>query len=289
MNTMFAYICIAYQSGAMIKPYPVNIDLCVLIPCYNNFRGLVQSVNSIDYNRQKLLIVIVDDGSAESITVEKVKAHITAGTHFHIVQTEYNLGITRALNKGLEFIYTNVAARFIARLDCGDICATDRFYKQIAFLELNPGIDLLGTWCYFRDVHSGAAYSYVTPTRHKHIRRSMNFRNVFIHPTVMWRCSAMEEFKYPEQYPHAEDYGLFYDMISERKSAILNEFLVTCEINAKGISVHNRAIQLNSRLKVISHYGKNKFYFSLGALKLWLLMKIPYQFIFFTKKNLYKA
>lgn len=273
----------------MIKPYPGNIDLCVLIPCYNNFAGLVQSVNSIVYNRQKLLIVIVDDGSAENITAEKVKAYIAEGTRFHIVQLEYNLGITGALNKGLEFIYSNIAARFIARLDCGDICSTDRFYKQVAFLESNPGIDLLGTWCYFRDVNSGAAYSYVTPTRHKHIKRSMNFRNVFIHPTVMWRCAAMEAFKYPEQYPHAEDYGLFYDMISGRKSAIMNEFLVTCEINGKGISVQNRTVQLKSRLKVISHYGKNKFYFLLGAMKLLLLMKIPYQFIFLAKKNLYKA
>ena len=117
----------------------------------------------------------------------------------------------------------------------------------------------------------------------------MNFRNAFIHPTVMWRADKNSRFQYPDKYPHAEDYGLFYEMISTKRSAIIDEFLITCEITHHGISLKNRSLQLQSRLKVISDYHKNKFFYWLGALKLKFLMTMPYQFIFFTKKIIYKA
>lgn len=273
----------------MIKPYPLNIELCVLIPCYNNFTGLIQSVNSIVYDKEKLLVLIVDDGSKEPLDSTTLQNSLHDGMHFSIIQNEENQGITASLNNGLEFIYSNLSVEFIARLDCGDICSPDRFYKQVSFLKDNASVDLLGTWCYFKDVNSGTGYSYITPTRHKQIKRTMHFRNVFIHPTVMWRFSSNQRFKYPEQFPHAEDYGLFYNMVSEKKSAILNEFLVTCEINPAGISASNRAVQLRSRLKVILHYGKNKFYLLLGAVKLLLLMKVPYELVFMTKKKIFKV
>ena len=265
------------------------IDLCILIPCYNNFDGLIQSVNSIVYNTKECLVLIVDDGSSERITIEKINLQLSSDVTIKIIHNHKNLGITKALNYGLEFIYTNFSPRFIARLDCGDICAPNRFFTQVSFLSSNSDIDLIGTWCYFKDTASGEAYKYITPTKHKQIKRSMNFRNVFIHPTVMWRFSALDQFKYPEQYPHAEDYGLFFEMISKVKSAIINEFLVTCEINHNGISIYNRSIQLRSRLKVILDFGKNKFLLLVGTIKLKLLMIIPHQFIFIAKKQLYNA
>jgi len=270
-------------------PEPQIIDLCILIPCYNDFGGLIRSINSIVYNTEKYLILLVDDGSTECITIERINQNIPEVVNFKIIRLEHNMGITNALNRGLEFIYANFSVQFIARLDCGDICSPDRFYTQISFLQSNPGIHLLGTWCYFKDYESGAAYKFMTPTQHKQITRSMNFRNVFIHPTVMWRYSGVSKLKYPEQYPYAEDYGLFYDMISKIKSAIISEFLITCQINNEGISIGNRTIQLKSRLKVISYYSKNKFLFLLGAIKLKLLMIIPYHIVFILKKNLYRA
>ncbi len=273
----------------MIIPNRKIADLCILIPCYDDLDGLVQSISSIVYNTEKYMVLIVDDGSSEPLSGEKIRQLIPEGINFQIIRLGLNLGITNALNKGLEFIYANFSVRFIARLDCGDICSPNRFYAQVSFLESNPGIHLIGTWCYFKDTGSGEAYKYITPTQHDQIKRSMNFRNVFIHPTVMWRSSGMSQFKYPDQYPYAEDYGLFYEMISKIRSAIINEFLVTCKINHSGISIHNRSIQLKSRLKVISHYSKNRILFFMGAIKLRLLMVVPYQLVFITKKNLYKV
>jgi glycosyltransferase involved in cell wall biosynthesis len=266
-----------------------DIDLCVLIPCYNNFDGLIDSIKSINYTENKYVVIVADDGSKETVSAERIQQKLSAFVNFKIVRSEVNCGITKALNLGLEFIYANYSPKFIARLDCGDICSPQRFYKQVTFFENHPDIHLTGTWCYFKNNQTGESYKYSTPTQHSQIKREMHFRNVFIHPTVMWRVTGTSKLKYPEKYPCAEDYGLFYDMISKRKSAIIDEFLVTCEINHQGISILNRSTQLKSRLKVVSFYGRNRLLYLLGAAKLSFLMIIPHQFIFLTKKIIYKT
>jgi glycosyltransferase involved in cell wall biosynthesis len=263
------------------------IDVCILIPCYNNLKGLIESINSIVYHSGQFLVLVVDDGSTEAVTRTELYKHVSMSVNIQIIRLRRNLGISRALNTGLDFMYANYSTRFIARLDCGDTCNAERFYRQVAFLEDNPGTDLLGTWCYFKDMDTGSAYKYMTPTQHELIERSMYFRNVFVHPTVMWRVSSVNSYRYPEKYPHAEDYGLFYDIISKKRTAIINDFLVTCEINKQGISFLNRAEQLKSRLRVIWDYGKNKLWLAAGTIKLALLMALPYRFIYRIKKQVY--
>lgn len=265
-----------------------KVDLCIIIPCYNNLSGLLASIKSIHYKTGNFLILVVDDGSVPAINIKEVKNELVVFNNIEIITNKTNAGITNALNNGLEYIYNYLNVKYIARLDCGDICSPERFNKQVQFLENNEAIHLVGSWCYFKDLNSGQGYKYITPTRHKAIKRCMNFRNVFIHPTVMWRVNGYDRIKYPEQFPYAEDYGLFYYMISKGKSAIIDEFLVTCEINTAGLSIHFRAAQLKSRLKVISIYNTNQLFYFLGCLKLKMLIFIPYQYILNIKKTIFK-
>ena len=265
------------------------IDISILIPCYNNIDGLVKSINSIVYTEGRFMVLVVDDGSTQAVTENELYKHVSPNVNIQILHFNKNQGIIKALNSGLDFIYAHYPSKYVARLDCGDTCSPERFFRQVAYLESHPDTDLLGSWCYFKNEVTGEAYKYVTPTQHKSIKHSMYFRNVFIHPTVMWRVSAMEAFRYPENYPHAEDYGLFYDMVSKKRATIMGEFLVNCEINPEGISFKNRFEQLKSRLRVVGDYGKNKLWVLAGACKLIVLMVLPYEFIYQLKKQLYKV
>jgi hypothetical protein len=104
----------------------------------------------------------------------------------------------------------------------------------------------------------------------------------------MWRCNAIKGSElYPENYPDAEDYGFFYQLLKKGEGAIIPEYLVTCEINHKGISLSSRKKQLKSRIKVVKEYGKNRVLRYLGVIKLRLLLIIPYNVIFAIKKSLY--
>jgi glycosyltransferase involved in cell wall biosynthesis len=263
-------------------------DFYLLIPYYNNLSGLLRSVRSISYNPVKYALLIVDDGSRKALKYEDLRADMPASLTVKIIRLPENKGITKALNMGLQWLEENSDFQFVARLDCGDLCAETRFRQQVEFLEQHPDIDLVGSWCTFKDYSTGSSYKYITPTEHGKIIRGMHFRNIFIHPTVMWRAAVTRKATlYPENFPHAEDYGFFYEILNKGKAAVIPEDLVTCEINPKGISIRFRKKQLKSRSRVVRQYGKNKLFCLMGLIKLWVLMVIPYGLLLQIKKRVY--
>jgi glycosyltransferase involved in cell wall biosynthesis len=265
-----------------------DLDFYLLIPYYDNLRGLLCSLQSISYEPIKYALLIVDDGSPEPLRHEDLLPHMLPDLTIEIIRMPVNGGITKALNAGLRWLKDKKNFRYVARLDCGDRCEPARFRRQVEFLGKNPDIDLVGTWCIFRDFVSGSSFRYSTPTDHEKIERGMYFRNVFIHPTVMWRATVAEKAgSYPENFPYAEDYGFFYEIISKGKAAVLPENLVICEINPKGLSLRFRKEQLKSRGKVVWHYGKNRLLALMGVIKLGFLMVIPYSWVFQAKKWVY--
>jgi glycosyltransferase involved in cell wall biosynthesis len=267
------------------RPY---LDFFLLIPFYNNLTGLIRSIQSVRYNPVNYGLLIVDDGSKMALQLSDLAAYIQPGQTVKIIRLPENQGITKALNTGLEWLKKRDDFRFVARLDCGDLCIATRFQTQIDFLTLHPDIDLVGSWCVFKNFSTGFSYRYITPTEHKKILRGMYFRNLFIHPTVMWKADVTGRMgEYPGNFPHAEDYGFFYQILNKGKGAIIPEELVICEINPKGISLHFRKEQLKSRMQVVKQYGKNWFFSLLGVLKIWVLLAIPYRIVFQAKKVIY--
>lgn len=265
-----------------------ELDFYLLIPYYNNLSGLVRSLQSIYYDPVRYALLIIDDGSSEILLNSDLTAHIPAELIVQIIRLPHNEGIARALNAGLHWLDGKMNFRYVARLDCGDLCLANRFTRQIDFLELHPDIDLVGSWCLFKDFSTGVAYHYKTPTEHMRIKRGMYFRNIFIHPTVIWRASVMKNAGiYPENFPYAEDYGFFYEILSKGKAAVIPEDLVIAEINRKGLSVKFRKEQLKSRGKVVRQYGKNGLLRLMGMSKLYLLRVIPYELLFRAKRLIY--
>jgi glycosyltransferase involved in cell wall biosynthesis len=254
------------------------LDFVVLIPCYNNPAGLRKSLQSVVYPLQRYGLLIIDDGS--DLPLKKSDLGVDLPPETEIVRLSANAGITAALNAGLRRIVSRRDCRFVARLDCGDICAADRFVKQVDFLLEHPEVDLLGTWVNFNDVAGRFLYKYTTPVTQKEIERGMHFRNLFIHPSVMWRASALTRVtRYPYNLPYAEDYGFFCQLLQQGQAAILPEALVTCELNPNGISLTHRRLQLKSRMKAVLHYRRNIVLGLLGTLKLQLMQVIPYRTI----------
>jgi glycosyltransferase involved in cell wall biosynthesis len=274
----------------MKKPYLDLFDFYLLIPCYNNRAGLIRSLQSVVYDQNKFRVLIVDDGSIEPVDKTNLLSHLPEGFPVEIIRLSHNQGIAKALNTGLQFLQEKNNFKFIARLDCGDVCDINRFYRQVEFLQKNLQVDLIGSWCLFKDYSTGSSYQYRTATEHKAISKGMYFKNMFIHPTVMWRVKGLDKSSiYPEQFPHAEDYGFFYTILQNGKSAVIPENLVTCEINTKGLSLLYRKAQLKSRIKVVKYYGKSNIYKTTGVIKLLILMAIPSKMALYTKHLLYGA
>ena len=271
----------------MVKNRP--FDFCLLIPCYNNFEGLIFSLRTVNYFPCRYIILIVDDGSETPVSSQKIKSAADVLCDIFIIRNEINNGITDALNKGLKWIEENNISKFVARLDCGDLCDHDRFYKQMDYLLSHPDVGLLGSWCLFENKNSSLRYRYKTPSQHERIKRAMYFRNVFIHPTVIFNTELLKNIgHYPTDFAHAEDYAFFWQLIKITRTHILNELLVTCELTDKGISSKNRRAQLKNRRKIVMQYGSNMFLKASGAIKIWVLLLLPKKLVLFLRNLLQK-
>lgn len=255
------------------------LDFCLLIPCYNNEAGLVKSLRSIYYDRGKYLILLVDDGSREPVNLARIQKQLDHELPIELLTLEKNAGITTALNVGLNWIHNNIRSKYVARLDCGDTCQEQRFYRQVKEMDNDPQLLLLGTWCRF--VHpDGKSYIYTTPTEDAQVKRGMFFRNLFIHPTFMIRLpNADKPLQYPTAYSHAEDYALAWQLMKQGSARILPEVLVDCEINSTGISESNRRVQLRSRQKVIRDFAVNNILKLRAQIYLFILRIIPRKLI----------
>jgi glycosyltransferase involved in cell wall biosynthesis len=262
-----------------------ELDFCLLIPCYNNFNGLIESLKSVCYPDDKYLVVVVDDGSDNIIKVKDVKAETGKDKLLVVLTNEQNRGITEALNKGLAWIEKNTAARYIARLDCGDICTPDRFIIQVQYMDAHPETGLLGSWCKFEEKGTSLKYSYTTPTDHKAIIKAMHFRNVFIHPTVMFRASLLKQIGYyPAGFDYAEDYAFFWKLILVCESFIIDKFLVICDFNRQGLSFKNRRKQLAARWKVVKTFSDSLSLKIVVFIKMKLLYILPKSLVLLLKR-----
>ncbi|RYG36043.1 MAG: hypothetical protein EOO01_31080 [Chitinophagaceae bacterium] len=144
---------------------------------------------------------------------------------------------------------------------------------------------LLGSWCYFEEKDTHEKYIYRTPVEHSAILKEMYFRNAFIHPTVMFRKSVLKEVGfYPKSFEYAEDYAFFWRIIRLFPCAILDECLVTCEINKGGISYQNKGKQLIARWRVVNAFGSNLALKFIACARLILLFIIPRELTLQIKK-----
>jgi hypothetical protein len=155
----------------------------------------------------------------------------------------------------------------------------------VQYLDAHTGTGLIGSWCGFEDRESGTGYLYKTPSQHKDILKAIHFRNLFIHPTVMFRtCLLKEVGYYPTDFEYAEDYAFFWKLARARESAILTEFLVTCELNKGGISYKNKRNQLLARARVVRTFGSNLVFRLIAYSKLLILFLVPQRMTLQIKK-----
>src|SRR5579872_7413942 len=104
-----------------------ELDFYLLIPFYNNLPGLVRSLQTVSYDPLKYGLLIVDDGSGEPILQADLAPYIPATVPVKIIRLPLNEGIARALNAGLHWLEDKKNFRYVARLDCGDLCIGHRF------------------------------------------------------------------------------------------------------------------------------------------------------------------
>lgn len=208
-----------------------NVLVSVIMPVFNGEKYLVDAIESIIYQTYKNLeFIIIDDGSNDN-SLSIIESY--NDNRIVVIKNKSNFGLIRTLNIGVEL--SN--GEYICRFDCDDFSYPDRVMRQVDFMEKNPKVALLGTWA--RIITPGFSFfnKYMRPqTQDKDIRFRMMFESAFIHPTVMLRTKIMSEFKYNEDYTHAEDYELWLRLSEKYIVSNLSEVLLDYRVHPSSIS-----------------------------------------------------
>ncbi len=192
-----------------------EMTISVLMSTYSLMKTeyLRQSFDSI-WTKQTLRpneIILVEDGpigkeQEELIAEWKEKL----GDILIICMCKENQGLTKALNVGIR----HVTSDLIARVDCDDVSAPNRFRLQHDYLEQHPDIDILGGAMqeFSRDNPCICIRTY--PITDEEVRKYILKASPLAHPSVMMRTRMFRNgLKYNERYRTSQDIALWYDAL----------------------------------------------------------------------------
>lgn len=185
------------------SPAPV----AVLMPFYNAAATLPETLDSIQaQSLEDFTLIAVDDGSSDD-SAAIIRARMRSDPRIRLLQPGRQ-GVVGAMNSALAHCRSPLAAR----MDADDIMAPERLAQQMAFLQENPDITLVGSRVrLFPAEQIREGFREYIRWQNSCLTPQQIADNIFIelpiaHPSVMFRREAIlaaggyREGDFPEDY-----------------------------------------------------------------------------------------
>ncbi len=114
-------------------------SLSILIPSYNRGLQLIRLINKFNFLKEKIDIIIVNDGSNHSMFYKKVNLLCKKHSFAKYFELNKNFGQSYATNYGLSKVLT----KFVWLLDDDDQISKNTLMKILYILKTNPNINAL--------------------------------------------------------------------------------------------------------------------------------------------------
>ena len=156
-------------------------------------------------------VIIVEDGPLTTGLYDVISKWCNnPDVPITIIKNEVNMGLTKSLNRGLEYVNTDL----VARMDSDDMARPNRFELQVKFFNENPNIDILGGAIHEIDENGNDLCDRYYPLDHESVCKSICKANPIAHPTVMIRKRVFDSgLKYNERFRTNQDLALWFDCI----------------------------------------------------------------------------
>lgn len=193
---------------------PTHAPLTVLMSTYAGVRAewLRSSLSSLAAQRRMpAQVVLVIDGEVpqeQERVIDDIR-HAAPQIEWTVLR-QARKGLAAALNRAL------AAAKYelVARMDSDDICHADRFEVQLALLGARPAIDVICSWHAEFEVEGQISATKRTPESHDAIARSLNYRNIVSHPSIVLKRELLASVGgYNESVGLLEDYDLHLKLL----------------------------------------------------------------------------
>jgi glycosyltransferase involved in cell wall biosynthesis len=196
--------------------------LSVIMAVRNGERYIERAIGSIlSQSFGDFEFIIINDASTDA-TEAICRGHAADDERIGILTNEVNLGLAASLNRGLR----ESRGAYIARMDADDSSRSNRFKRQLAFLEQHPAIGICGTaiCCHFGRRRVVRRFY----NDHERLAAQLLFQAGFSHPTVMIRREVFKDmgFWYNDNFLTTQDYELWSRIVGPIRAANLSDVLL---------------------------------------------------------------
>lgn len=231
--------------------------ISVVMPVYNAQKYLEEAIKSIlNQTYKDFEFIIINDGSTDK-SLDIIEKYKNKDGRIVLISRE-NMGLVHTLNEGI-----NVAkGKYIARMDADDISLSQRFEKQVDFLE-ERDLDICGSHYLSVDEYNNINGLNLTPLSHKLCFLSLASKVPFAHPSVLIRKSFLKDYNLlygQSEFNIAEDFDLWMRMYQKgAKFGNVNEILFYYRVLNTSLSkLNNKGILKDTKKMTDKFFKQNK-------------------------------
>lgn len=155
--------------------------MSLLDPDLSYFEAALRSL--LEQSLEDLEIIILEDPSPRCAA--QLISDL-ADPRIRYQQNCHRVSLAESRNQTLQM----ARADYVAIMDADDICRSDRLEKQVAFLECNQDVSILGSQVAVISADGSLRGYRAYPCDHAHIHARMRRSNPLAHPSIMMRRAA---------------------------------------------------------------------------------------------------
>ena len=200
----------------------MNKTVTVMLPVYKKdnpafFEESLASVLGQTYQDIKVLVGV--DGPVEGKLAETLK-EVEKNERVEVIYFKENRGLACVLND-LVARSRELGVEYLARMDADDKCVSDRFERQMAYLQEHLDVDVVGGKIEEIDQNgekNGKSVQY--PLTHDDCRKFFRYRDPLAHPATFFRMRYFDKVAkkngkintwYRPEYRKNQDTMLWFD------------------------------------------------------------------------------
>lgn len=196
--------------------------------------------------------LLLDDASEdESLSI----ARSFSDPRIHIFQHSENQGVVSARN----LLLSKARGRYLAFFDADDLAFSQKFSRQVAYLETHPDISLLGSSVFLMDENGERTGQWRLGCGPETLRARMLFHNYLVNSSVVVRAEAIRPYTYEEGSDICEDYLMWWRILQTHQGANLPDCLCAYRLHSNSLTGGSeeklRACENVVHLKILSDVG----------------------------------
>jgi glycosyltransferase involved in cell wall biosynthesis len=198
----------------------------VVVPMYDEAASVREAMRSLlAQSYSPVEVIAVDDGSTDR-TAAIVREYAERYDRVRLLENRTNVGQTFARNRGAMV----ADGKYLVFHDADDVSTPDRIQKQVAFMERNPAVGVVGSGYFYCNELRGERTVRTRPTDDATIRHNLAREPMVNLGTSMYRWTALAETGLFEA-PQLEGYDLLVRLAADHELANLPEPLYVYRVD----------------------------------------------------------